>query len=48
MRKRADRFLLRGVVSRDRPQGSNFARDNQVEVLASDLDDDPATGFISS
>ena len=37
MRKRDDRFFLRGVVSRS-AQGSNFARDNQVEVLASDLD----------
>jgi len=38
MRKRADRYFLRGVVSRTGTQGSNFARDNQVEVLASDLD----------
>jgi len=37
MRKRDDRYFLRGVVSRS-AQGSNFARDNQVEVLASDLD----------
>ena len=37
MRKRQDRYFLRGVVSRS-AQGSNFARDNQVEVLASDLD----------
>ena len=37
MRKREDRYFLRGVVSRS-AQGSNFARDNQVEVLASDLD----------
>jgi predicted dehydrogenase/threonine dehydrogenase-like Zn-dependent dehydrogenase len=37
MRKRADRYFLRGVVSRS-AQGSNFARDNQVEVLASDID----------
>src|SRR4051812_33445219 len=37
MRKRADRYILRGVVSRS-AQGSNFARDNQVEVLASELD----------
>jgi predicted dehydrogenase/threonine dehydrogenase-like Zn-dependent dehydrogenase len=37
MRKRDDRYSLRGVVSRS-AAGSNFARDNQVEVLASDLD----------
>jgi predicted dehydrogenase/threonine dehydrogenase-like Zn-dependent dehydrogenase len=37
MRKRADRYFLRGVVSRTGTQGSNFARDNQVEVLTSDL-----------
>jgi len=37
MRKRQDRYFLRGVVSRS-AQGSNFARDNQVEVLASDID----------
>jgi predicted dehydrogenase/threonine dehydrogenase-like Zn-dependent dehydrogenase len=38
MRKRSDRFHLRGVVSRTGTQGSNFARDNQVEILSSDLD----------
>jgi predicted dehydrogenase/threonine dehydrogenase-like Zn-dependent dehydrogenase len=38
MRKRADRYFLRGVVSRTGTQGSNFARDNQVEILSSDLD----------
>ena len=38
MRRRADRFFLRGIVSRSGMQGSNFARDNQVEVLTSDLD----------
>jgi predicted dehydrogenase/threonine dehydrogenase-like Zn-dependent dehydrogenase len=38
MAKRADRFFLRGVVSRTGVQGSNFARNNQVEVLASDLE----------
>jgi predicted dehydrogenase/threonine dehydrogenase-like Zn-dependent dehydrogenase len=38
MKKRADRYFLRGVVSRTGTQGSNFARENQVEVLASDLD----------
>jgi predicted dehydrogenase/threonine dehydrogenase-like Zn-dependent dehydrogenase len=39
MRKRADRYFLRGVVSRSGMQGSNFARDNQVEILTSDLDE---------
>ena len=38
MKKRADRYSLRGVVSRTGTQGSNFARDNQVEILTSDLD----------
>jgi predicted dehydrogenase/threonine dehydrogenase-like Zn-dependent dehydrogenase len=38
MRKRADRYFLRGIVSRTGTQGSNFARDNQVEILTSDLD----------
>jgi len=38
MQKRADRYFLKGVVSRSGTQGSNFARDNQVEVLTSDLD----------
>jgi predicted dehydrogenase/threonine dehydrogenase-like Zn-dependent dehydrogenase len=37
MRKRDDRYFMRGVVSRS-AQGSNFARDNQVEILTSDLD----------
>jgi predicted dehydrogenase len=39
MKKRKDRFFLRGVVSRRGTQGSNFARENQVEVLTADLDD---------
>jgi predicted dehydrogenase len=38
MRKRADRYFLRGVVTRSGTQGSNFARENQVELLTSDLD----------
>ena len=38
MKKRADRYVLRGVVTRTGTQGSNFARDNQVEILTSDLD----------
>jgi predicted dehydrogenase len=39
MSKRPDRFFLRGVVSRSGTQGSNFARDQRVEVLTSNLDD---------
>jgi predicted dehydrogenase/threonine dehydrogenase-like Zn-dependent dehydrogenase len=39
MKKRKDRFFLRGVVTRSGTQGSNFARDNQVEILTADLDD---------
>src|SRR2546425_4525273 len=38
MRKRSDRFLLRGIVSRSGTRGGNVARDNQVEVLTTDLD----------
>lgn len=38
MQKRKDRFFLRGVVSRSGLQGSNFVRANQVEVLATDID----------
>ena len=38
MAKRPDRFFLRGVVSRNATASGNFARANQVEVLASDLD----------
>ena len=36
MKKRRDRFFLRGIVSRGSSQSGNFARDNQVEVLATD------------
>ena len=39
MNKRRDRFFLRGVVSRSGAQGNNFARDNRVELLTSNLDD---------
>src|SRR5207249_9197231 len=39
MKKRRDRFFLKAVVSRNAVQGGNFARDNQVEVLTSNLDD---------
>jgi predicted dehydrogenase/threonine dehydrogenase-like Zn-dependent dehydrogenase len=45
MRKRADRYFLRGVVTRTGTTGSNFAREHGVEILASDLQailDDPA------
>ena len=48
MRKRKDVFTLRGIVSRTGVQGGNFARENQVEVLSSDLDAvlrDPAFGI---
>ena len=37
MKKRNDRYFLRGVVSRNATTAGNFARENQVEVLASDL-----------
>jgi len=39
MNKRRDRFFLKGVVSRSGSQGNNFARDNRVELLTSNLDD---------
>ena len=39
MKKRRDRFFLKAVVSRNAVQGGNFARDNQVEVLTTNLDD---------
>jgi predicted dehydrogenase len=38
MERRRDLFFLRGVVSRNTTQGGNFARANQLEVLATDLD----------
>ena len=38
MAKRKDRFFLRGIVSRNTTAAGNFARANQVEVLATDLD----------
>src|SRR5262249_29151956 len=38
MKKRRDRFFLKAIVSRNASQGGNFARENQVEVFASDLD----------
>ncbi len=39
MKKRRDRFFLKAVVSRNAAQGGNFARGNQVEMLASDIGD---------
>jgi predicted dehydrogenase len=49
MKKRKDRFFLKGVVSRNSTQGGNFARDNGVEVLATELRpvlDDPSFHLI--
>jgi len=39
MKRRRDRFFLKAVVSRGSVQAGNFARENQVEVLTSELDD---------
>ena len=39
MAKRKDRFFLRGIVSRNTTAAGNFARANQVEVLATNLDE---------
>ena len=39
MRKRKDRFFLRGIVSRGSAASGNFAREHQVEVLTTDYDD---------
>ncbi|MDD5757818.1 MAG: bi-domain-containing oxidoreductase [Desulfobulbaceae bacterium] len=39
MSKRKDRFFLKAVVSRDAIRGGNFARANQVEIFASELDE---------
>jgi predicted dehydrogenase len=38
MARRRDRFFLRGIVSRNTAAAGNFARANQVEILATDLD----------
>lgn len=38
MQKRREVFFLRAIVSRTTVQASNFARANQVEVLATDID----------
>ena len=49
MKKRRDRFHLKAVVSRNAVQGGNFARDNQVEVLTTNLDDvlaDPSIDLV--
>jgi predicted dehydrogenase len=39
MKKRRERFFLKAVVSRNAAQGGNFARDQQVETLTTELDD---------
>src|SRR5207244_678227 len=39
MSKRRDRFFLKAVVSRNAVKGGNLAREHQVEVLTSSLDD---------
>ena len=49
MKKRRDRFFLKAVVSRNAVAGGNFARENQVEVLTSDLGDvlrDPGVDLV--
>ena len=49
MKKRRDRFFMKAVVSRNASQGGNFARDNQVELWTSDLDDvlkDPSIDLV--
>src|SRR5581483_2930218 len=49
MQKRRDRFFLKAVVSRNAVQGGNFARANQVEVLATDIEDvlrDPSIDLV--
>ena len=49
MHKRRDRFFLKAVVSRNASLGGNFAREHQVEVLTSELDDvlrDPAIDLV--
>ncbi len=38
MKKRRDRFFLKAVVSRNASQGGNFAREHQVEIFSSDLE----------
>jgi predicted dehydrogenase len=49
MKRRRDRFFLKAVVSRNAGQGGNFARDNQVETLATDIGEvlrDPAVDLV--
>ena len=49
MKRRRDRFFLKAVVSRNAAQGGNFARENQVEILTSELDDvlrDPSIDLV--
>jgi predicted dehydrogenase/threonine dehydrogenase-like Zn-dependent dehydrogenase len=49
MKKRRDRFHLKAVVSRNASVGGNFARENQVEMWTSDLDDvlrDPSIDLV--
>src|SRR5207245_874886 len=47
--KRRDRFFLKAVVSRNASQGGNFARENQVEIVTSELGqvlDDPSINLV--
>ncbi len=49
LKKRPDRFFLKAVVSRNAAQGGNFARDNQVGIFTSNLDDvlaDPSIDLV--
>jgi predicted dehydrogenase/threonine dehydrogenase-like Zn-dependent dehydrogenase len=49
MKKRRDRFFMKAIVSRNASQGGNFARENQVELWTSDLDDvlkDPSIDLV--
>ena len=49
MNRRRDRFFLRGVVSQDPVRGGNFARANNLEILATDLSavlDDPSIQLV--
>jgi predicted dehydrogenase/threonine dehydrogenase-like Zn-dependent dehydrogenase len=49
MAKRKDLFFLGGIVSRNTTTAGNFARQNQIEVLATELDDvlkDPAFDLV--
>jgi predicted dehydrogenase/threonine dehydrogenase-like Zn-dependent dehydrogenase len=49
MKKRRDRFFLKAIVSRNAVQGGNFARENRVEILTSELDEvlrDPSIDLV--